>query len=105
MPAKRRPRSSNTIAQLREDVHEYHVEVKEFMSCAVEKCRTCTQKIDDLDLVVNGKKPEDVNAPGHTSQIADLIRTRKYQVWSLRVAYAVITVVIAFFSYKAKAGW
>ena len=99
----------SAVAQLRDEVHGYHIEVTEALATMQANCQHCHKIVSDLDLQINGEKPERSDAPGLKHDVDNLKIARDNLVSShrrvIQYAWAVFTVVggfvVTLFSYKS----
>lgn len=77
------------IENLRTEVHNYHVEVKEFVA----RSESMRNDVDSLLLDVRGIPGKLEECPGLNGIVADLSRSRKMTRYALRGAWALLTVL------------
>jgi hypothetical protein len=105
MPVKKKVASSGRgVAQLRQEVHEYHMEVTKTLSAMQENCKHCHSTVHDLDLQINGEKPERDNAPSMKNDISSLKQSRDSVRTGVRWLWTVVVgvggLLISIFSIK-----
>jgi hypothetical protein len=89
-PAPPRVSASGAVAELREEVRDYHLEVKTALATIVERCGHCRGQVDGLDLQINGEKPEREGAPSMKSDIASLKHSRLSARRGMQIAWTVL---------------
>ena len=85
--------SGRAIAQLRDEVHGYHIEVTKALATVQANCEHCHKSIEGLDLQINGEKPERDDAPSMKHDIASLKQSRNSLRRGVQIAWAVITAI------------
>jgi hypothetical protein len=98
--------ASGAVAQLREEVYAYHLEVKSALATITERCGHCRAQVDGIDLQVNGEKPERDGAPSMKSDIASLKQSRVSARRGLQFAWTALVgltgVVVSLFTHLWK---
>jgi hypothetical protein len=69
--------SSGAVAKLREEVQEYHLEVKTALATIQANCIHCREQVGWLDLQINGSRPESDAAPGIKKDVDSLKQSRE----------------------------
>ena len=96
--------SSKAIAKLTDELHGYHIEVVRALATMQANCTHCHERVEGLDLQINGEKPEKDDAPSMKHDIASLKQSRDSQKKMVHYTWAVLTgigsLIIALFSYK-----
>jgi len=88
---KRTATSSSLVEKLRDELHEYHVEVTQALATMDANCKHCHKQMADLDLQINGEKPERDDAPSMRHDISSLKQSRNALRRGVQIAWVVIT--------------
>jgi hypothetical protein len=93
-----RASATGAVAQLREEVQEYHLEVRTTLATMLANCEHCRRQVQDLDLQLNGCKPESDAAPGLRKDVASLKQSRDGARRAVRTIWVAIGGITAFVS-------
>jgi len=86
--------ATGAVAQLREEVQAYHLEVKTALVTLQTHCEHCREQVGWLDLQINGSRPESDAAPGIKKDVSSLKQSRdsvRRGVKTLWIALGTIT--------------
>lgn len=82
--------SNKAVEKLSDELHEYHVEVTQTLATMSANCKHCHDRVDGLDLQINGEKPENKDAPGLKAVVNSLKQSRDSLARGVHYAWAVI---------------
>ena len=98
MVAKKRRRlptsSSGLVAELREEVHEYHLEVTKALATMSANCGHCQKRVSAIDLEIHGENPEREDAPGLKKILDKQVSELGYLKRSIHITWGVVTTII-----------
>jgi hypothetical protein len=89
--------SANSIAQLRTELHNYHIEVTQSITEIKAEHKLFRETLTGLDLQINGEKPEREDAPSMRSDLKSLKSSRNAFRRSLQVIYGIAIAVFGVF--------
>ena len=110
MAAAKKPRqtSSSEIAKLRDDVHQYHIEVTGSLATMHADSHHFQERLTAIELQINGENPARDNAKGLTAAVQSLEQSRDAQRTGLRWAWGCLVglggLFISYLGLRAKMG-
>ena len=78
---------TNAIDRLRDELHEYHVDVQRLM----ERCESCRADVECMKADVYGLPGNKDRGPGLLGAVAELHRSRRMTLLALRGAWVMLT--------------
>ena len=85
--------SGRAVAKLSDEVHGYHIEVTQALATMQADCLHCRKQVNDLDLQINGEKPERDDAPSMKADIKSLKQSRTSLRRGVQFSWAVISAI------------
>ena len=82
------PRKSQ-IAELRDELHCYHIEVRESLASIKMNCDHCHKQYDNIGLLLYGMTPPSEVSPGLVVRVDDLERTRRIARRVVKIVWVV----------------
>ncbi|MEN6450202.1 MAG: hypothetical protein ABFC96_06910 [Thermoguttaceae bacterium] len=81
---------SAAIERLRDELHEYHVDVQRL----IQRCESCRADVECLAADVYGLPGNKDASPGLMGEVAELRRSRRMILLALRGAWALLTALV-----------
>lgn len=78
---------NNALERLRDDLHEYHVDVQRL----IQRCESCRAEVECLSADVYGLPGNKEQSPGLLGEVAELRRSRRVMLAALRGAWVLLT--------------
>lgn len=116
MPGRKKPSSipipneqidygDSEIAQLRKELHNYHIEVTEYLATKAAMCESHRKQTELLSLQINGTTPPNDSMPGLKSDVDSLKHSRVIYRRVLKAAWIIVTGGLGLlFSWRASQG-
>jgi len=82
-------RESTIIEKLRDELHEYHVDVQ----MHIQRCEACRAEVAQLAADVYGLPGNKETSPGLLGEVAELRRSRRMSLLALRGAWVLLTIL------------
>lgn len=82
------------LEKLREELHSYHVEVKQVVVRCDERCDLFHQTVAGIKLDLDGEQPPSESHPGLKAEVAELKRSRRVILTALKGLWAALLVVL-----------
>jgi hypothetical protein len=85
------PNESAVIEKLRDELHEYHVDVQRL----IQRCEACRNDVWRLTSDMYGLPGNKETSPGLMGDVAELRRSRKLILLALRGAWVLLTILLS----------
>ena len=83
-------RETVLIAELRKELHTYHVEIKQH----IQRCEDCRKDVARLATDMYGLPGNKEASPGLMGDVSDLKRSRQLMVLALRGLWVLLTILL-----------
>jgi hypothetical protein len=85
------PDENMLIEKLRDELHDYHVDVQRL----IQRCEACRADVEQLTTDMYGLPGNKEISPGLMGEVAELRRSRRLILLALRGAWVLLTILVS----------